>query len=86
VTKLALVRASPKVTDGSKAGDLTLEADVCIVGTGAGGAVTAAVLAAAGFDVLMLEEGGYYTSDDFTMRERDVTPRLYQEGGTRATK
>ncbi len=86
MTKLALVRASPKVTDGSKAGDLTLEADVCIVGTGAGGAVTAAVLAAAGFDVLMLEEGGYYTSDDFTMRERDVTPRLYQEGGTRATK
>jgi len=87
VTKLALVRASPNVTDGSAAtGDLELKADVCIVGTGAGGAVTAAVLAEAGYDVLMLEEGGYYTSNDFTMRERDVTPRLYQEGGTRATK
>jgi choline dehydrogenase-like flavoprotein len=87
VTKLALVRASPNVTDGSSAsGDLELKADVCIIGTGAGGAVTAAVLAEAGFDVLMIEEGGYYTSNDFTMRERDTTPRLYQEGGTRTTK
>ncbi len=87
MTKLALVRQSPNVIDGSIAtGDLDLKADVCIVGTGAGGAVTAAVLAEAGVDVLMLEEGGYYTSNDFTMRERDVTPRLYQEGGTRTTK
>jgi len=87
MTKLALVRGSPNVVDGSAAtGDLALEADVCIVGTGAGGAVTAAVLAEAGASVLMVEEGGYYTSNDFTMRERDTTPRLYQEGGTRTTK
>jgi choline dehydrogenase-like flavoprotein len=87
LTSLALVRASPNVVDGSAAAsDLALSADVCIVGTGAGGAVTAAILAEAGLDVLMIEEGGYYTSADFTMRERDVTPRLYQEGGTRATK
>jgi choline dehydrogenase-like flavoprotein len=87
LTSLALVRASPNVVDGSAAAsDLALSADVCIVGTGAGGAVTAAILAEAGLDVLMIEEGGYYTSADFTMRERDVTPHLYQEGGTRATK
>ncbi len=87
MTKLAVVRSSPNVIDGSAAtGDLDLKADVCIVGTGAGGAVAAAVLAQAGIDVLLVEEGGYYTSNDFTMRERDVTPRLYQEGGARATK
>lgn len=87
MTKLAVIRASPNVVDGSSASsDLDLKADVCIVGTGAGGAVTAAILAEAGFDVLMIEEGGYYTSNDFTMRERDTTPRLYQEGGTRTTK
>ncbi len=87
MTKLALVRSSPNVIDGAAAtADLELKCDVCIIGTGAGGAVTAAVLAEAGFDVVMIEEGGYYTSNDFTMRERDVTARLYQEGGTRATK
>ncbi len=87
MTKLALIRSSPNVIDGSAAtSDLNLSCDVCIVGTGAGGAVTAAVLAEAGLSVVMIEEGGYYTSNDFTMRERDVTARLYQEGGTRATK
>ena len=84
--KLALVRSSPNVIDGSTSSDLALSCDVCIVGTGAGGAVTAAILAEAGLQVLLVEEGGYYTSNDFTMREKDVTPRLYQEGGTRTTK
>jgi choline dehydrogenase-like flavoprotein len=86
MTKLATIRSSPRVTDGSAAAsDLDLSADVCVIGTGAGGAVTAAVLAEAGLDVLMIEEGGYYTSADFTMREKDCVPRLYQEAGTRAT-
>ena len=86
MTKLAAIRDSPRVTDGSATpGDLVLTADVCVVGTGAGGAVTAAVLAEAGLDVLMLEEGGYYTSADFTMREKDCVPRLYQENATRTT-
>ena len=49
VTKLAVIRSSPNVVDGSRATtDLVLKADVCIVGTGAGGAVTAATLARAG--------------------------------------
>lgn len=87
MTSLAVVRASTNVIDGSmQTADLELKADVCIVGTGAGGAVTAATLAQAGFDVLLVEEGGYYTSKEFTTRERDVTPRLYQEGGARTTK
>ncbi len=86
MTKLALIRSSPNVVDGSaQKADLALDADVCVIGTGAGGAVTASVLAAAGHAVLMIEEGGYYTQDDFTMRERDVVPKLYQEAMTRTT-
>ena len=86
MTKLATIRASKNIIDGSaQAADLTLDADVCIIGTGAGGAFTAATLAQAGLSVLLIEEGGYYTHQDFTMREKDTEPRLYQEGMARAT-
>ena len=40
--------------------DQTLSADVCIIGSGAGGAVVASQLAHAGLKVLVLEEGGYF--------------------------
>lgn len=59
--------------------------DVCIIGTGAGGAVLAARLAATGKRVVLLEDGGYHTSNKFTLTERDMMPRLYQEGAARAT-
>jgi choline dehydrogenase-like flavoprotein len=62
-----------------------LSADVCVVGSGAGGAVTAAQLAAAGLEVLVLEEGGHHTRTDFHMLEHEAYPMLYQEGGGRAT-
>ena len=65
--------------------DLEVGCDVCIVGSGPGGAVTAATLAQAGLGVIVLEEGGYFTHADFTMREKDTEPRLYQEGMARTT-
>ena len=34
-----------------------MDAEVLVIGSGAGGATTAAVLAEAGFDVLIVEEG-----------------------------
>jgi choline dehydrogenase-like flavoprotein len=45
--------------------EATLEADVCIVGSGAGGSVIAARLAAAGKSVLILEMGTYKNEADF---------------------
>ena len=60
--------------------------DVCIIGSGAGGAVVAAQLVAAGFSVIILEEGGHHTKAEFKMREDTAFPMLYQEAGTRATK
>lgn len=87
MTKVVKVRAGANVIDGSAAtADLTLSADVCVIGSGAGGAVAASVLVAAGHSVVIVEEGGYYTAeDDFDMEERHVTPKLYQEASLRAT-
>lgn len=65
--------------------DQTLECDVCIVGSGAGGAVLAAGLAEQGYDVIMLEAGPYLTKDDFDGEESTAYPAMYQDRGTRAT-
>jgi choline dehydrogenase-like flavoprotein len=59
--------------------------DVLIAGSGSGGAVLAARLAAGGARVLLLEEGGHYTKDDFTLREDWAFTHLYQDRGNRAT-
>ncbi|WP_288378946.1 GMC family oxidoreductase [uncultured Massilia sp.] len=75
-----------KVIDASAlAGDLTLEADVVIVGSGAGGGVTAEILAKAGLSVIIVEEGALKTSSDFKMREAEAYPALYQESAARKT-
>jgi len=66
-------------------GDLNLKAEVCVIGTGAGGAVVAKELAEAGRDVVVLEQGGYYTKEDFTQREDEMMPLLYEDMGQRAT-
>ncbi|WP_185267006.1 GMC family oxidoreductase [Halopseudomonas xiamenensis] len=66
--------------------DLTLEADIAIVGSGAGGATSAEILSAAGYKVLLIEEGGLFTSTDFKMQESDAYPTLYQESAGRASK
>lgn len=67
------------------AGDEHRTADVVVIGTGAGGAVAAATLAEAGFDVVMLESGGWNTRSDFTDHEAALTERLYADGGLRTT-
>ncbi|HEY8210273.1 MAG TPA: GMC family oxidoreductase [Myxococcaceae bacterium] len=65
--------------------DTEVTAQVCIVGSGAGGAVLANELCARGLDVVLLEEGGYYTRRDFNMDEAWAYPHLYQEVANRAT-
>lgn len=67
-------------------GDLTLKADVVVIGSGAGGGVAAAELAAAGKDVIVIEKGGYYNEADFNGSEADMTPKLYLRRGTLATR
>ncbi len=62
-----------------------VKADVCVIGTGAGGAPVAKELAEAGLTVVMLEEGAHHTTDDYTARPRDMSARLYRDGGQIAT-
>ncbi len=66
--------------------DVEVGCDVCIVGSGPGGAVTAAVLAEAGLRVVVVEEGGYFTKARFRQREDEAYPYLYQDGAQRTTK
>src|SRR5207248_9413113 len=64
---------------------LVLRPDVCVVGSGPGGAIVASRLASAGASVVVLEEGGYHTKAEFDMQEATAYPRLYQDRGNRAT-
>ncbi len=57
--------------------DTQLDCDVCVIGSGAGGGVAAAVLAQAGLDVVVLEAGGHYEDRDFHLSELDAYRRLY---------
>jgi choline dehydrogenase-like flavoprotein len=62
-------------------GDTVLDCDVVIIGSGAGGAPVAAELAEAGFDVIVLEEGSYYQTRDFTADTSKMVRQLYRDGG-----
>jgi len=61
------------------------DVDVCIIGTGAGGATVARELARAGLSVVALEEGGAYFTRDFTGRIKDGFKRMYRNQGMDAT-
>jgi choline dehydrogenase-like flavoprotein len=57
------------------------ECDVVIVGSGAGGAVAAAELAAAGLEVIVLEAGGHYDRDSYPADHLEAIAELYRDGG-----
>ncbi len=65
---------------------LRLEADLCIVGSGPGGAMVAREAVAAGLRVIVLEAGSYLTPGDMTQREEEMFPQLFWEGGGRTTR
>jgi choline dehydrogenase-like flavoprotein len=66
-------------------GERVVRADVCVVGTGAGGAPVAKELAEGGMRVVMLEEGDRFTTDHFTARPREMSTLLYRDAGQIAT-
>ncbi len=81
------LRSGWSVIDASQLpGDITLEADVAIVGTGAGGGTAGEILAAAGLKVILLEEGPLKSSRDFRMLEAEAYPQLYQDSAARKTQ
>ncbi len=59
-----------------------VRADVVVVGSGAGGAAAAWALAREGLSVVVLEEGGYYTTQDFQGPPFERVLKLYRDAGT----
>ncbi|HEX7278128.1 MAG TPA: GMC family oxidoreductase N-terminal domain-containing protein [Solirubrobacterales bacterium] len=57
------------------------ECEVAIIGSGAGGAVAAALLAEAGVDVLVLEAGDHYNRDNYPAGRLEAITKLYREAG-----
>lgn len=62
-----------------------LEADVCIVGSGAGGSVVAATLAERGLDVVVIDAAGYFNESDFAQLEFKAYQEMYWRGGPTPT-
>ena len=62
--------------------ELVLDADVVIVGSGAGGAVVAATLAEAGQRVVVVEEGAHIPPETYAkMRPTESMRHLWKDGG-----
>ncbi len=71
------VNSFPEIQDGARD-----DADVVIIGTGAGGAVAAYELTRAGHSVIMVEEGGPYSREDFADRPLlERIDRAYRDHG-----
>ena len=61
--------------------DTTLDCDVVVVGSGAGGGVVAGLLAEAGKSVVVLERGENPTTGKFTQVEGEMLGTFYLDGG-----
>ncbi len=62
-----------------------LDCDVCVVGSGAGGAVAAFEAADAGRSVIVLERGPAWSEPDLVPREAEGSARLFWDRGLAAT-
>lgn len=65
--------------------DTTLTCDVLVIGSGAGGGVVAGELSAAGYDVIVVEKGGYYHDTDFHARELESVESMFDRYGALTT-
>ncbi len=67
-------------------GEHPRSAQVCVIGSGAGGSVAAAKLAEHGLDTVLVEAGEHLPASAMTQDELDMIPRLFREGGLSATR
>ncbi|MBW2630129.1 MAG: NAD(P)-dependent oxidoreductase, partial [Deltaproteobacteria bacterium] len=62
-----------------------LTAEICVIGSGSGGATAARLLAEAGHDVVVLEEGRDLIGPERTQRDGAMYDQLFMDRGGRAT-
>ncbi|KAL4422311.1 hypothetical protein ABPG75_008508 [Micractinium tetrahymenae] len=65
---------------------LAVQCDVVIVGSGAGGGVAAANLAAAGLKVVVLEKAGFVPAQQMSLEEGQSFQAMYEQGGILSTE
>lgn len=65
--------------------DVLCDVDVCIIGSGAAGAILGTKLAESGKSVVVLEKGGYYDGESMNQREADMIPLLWKNAGANFT-
>ena len=65
--------------------DIVRNVDVCVIGSGAAGAIIAEKLAAAGKSVVLLEKGGYYDGESMNQQENDMISLLWKNSGANFT-
>jgi choline dehydrogenase-like flavoprotein len=64
----------------------SLNTQVAIIGSGAGGAMVAMTLAEAGFDVILLEKGFHYDQSNTPKTLGDTIGEVYEENGFRTSQ
>jgi choline dehydrogenase-like flavoprotein len=72
---------TPQPVSPPPPGPLDMEYDVCVIGSGAGGALVASRLAAAGKRILLVEEGPWVSPDDYAIRDDDGLRQSYRNAG-----
>ena len=65
--------------------DVLCNVDICIIGSGAAGAILGTKLAQSGKSVVILEKGGYYDGESMNQREADMIPLLWKNAGANFT-
>jgi len=66
---------------GDTAASTPLRTQVLVIGSGAGGAATAATLAQRGYEVVVLEEGPHLDTSAIATNSPEAIARLYRNGG-----
>ena len=79
------LRLAPLAVRPPGADEHTIEADFCVIGSGAGGAVIACHAARAGRSVVLVEEGPQVRGKQMSGRENAMSALLYKESGLQST-